>query len=330
MDQQPQQQNKSRRNPAQMYVPVHKRTDNSNDSTANRDDQPSAPEVSRSAVRRGRGKFQAPSEVALDEETADATPKARNVESTSMKAPEESKRSSRASKHKSMPVSEQSIARHGDGIQDKRRSRLHDDHRASLNDVDKLGESMAGLSTGPYEGSDDGQREEWEDLLKDYDHYDSNENDSPRSNNRKKRLSSHVDLFAAPPAEAPLVDEPTTVLDCYDFPPAFKTHHLHDIFREYENMRGGYRIKWLEDTRALIIFEHPSTAASHGHVPRRPPTTDMVARRLVHGALGVRAPRSKEQRQAEKDVLKSAKDELKAKKDIEAQRANDVAAAFDE
>lgn len=201
MDQQPQQQNKSRRNPVQMYVPVHKRADNSNDSTANRDDQPSAPEVSRSAVRRGRGKFQAPSEVALDEETADATPKARNVESTSVKAPEESKRSSRASKHKSMPVSEQSIARHGDGIQDKRRSRLHDDHRASLNDVDKLGESMAGLSTGPYEGSDDGQREEWEDLLKDYDHYDSNENDSPRSNNRKKRLSSHVDLFAAPPGK---------------------------------------------------------------------------------------------------------------------------------
>lgn len=63
-------------------------------------------------------------------------------------------------------------------------------------------------------------------------------------------------------AEAPVIEEPTTVLDCYDFPPAFKTHHLHDIFREYENMRGGYRIKWLEDTRALIIFEHPSTGRS--------------------------------------------------------------------
>jgi hypothetical protein len=45
-------------------------------------------------------------------------------------------------------------------------------------------------------------------------------------------------------------------------------------------------------------------------VPRRPATTDMVARRLVHGALGVRAPsRSKEQRQAEKDALKSARGE---------------------
>ena len=24
-------------------------------------------------------------------------------------------------------------------------------------------------------------------------------------------------------------------------------------------MRGGYKIKWLSDTRALIIFEHPAT-----------------------------------------------------------------------
>lgn len=60
--------------------------------------------------------------------------------------------------------------------------------------------------------------------------------------------------------EVPIVDEPTVVLDCYDFPPAFKTHHLHDIFRSYESSRGGYKIKWLSDTRALIIFDHPATA----------------------------------------------------------------------
>lgn len=62
--------------------------------------------------------------------------------------------------------------------------------------------------------------------------------------------------------EVPMVDEPTVVLDCYDFPPAFKTHHLHDIFRSYEGVRGGYKIKWLSDTRALIIFDHPSTGKS--------------------------------------------------------------------
>lgn len=25
-------------------------------------------------------------------------------------------------------------------------------------------------------------------------------------------------------------------------------------------MRGGYQIKWMDDTRALIVFEHPQTA----------------------------------------------------------------------
>lgn len=65
-----------------------------------------------------------------------------------------------------------------------------------------------------------------------------------------------TDLFIA---QVPVVDEPTVILDCRDFPKSFKTHHLHDIFREYENVRGGYRIKWIDDTRALIIFEHPAT-----------------------------------------------------------------------
>ncbi|KAG1244224.1 hypothetical protein G6F68_015531 [Rhizopus microsporus] len=62
-------------------------------------------------------------------------------------------------------------------------------------------------------------------------------------------------LVHVPPPE-----EPTTILDCHDFPPSFQTHHLHDIFRNYETMRGGYKIKLLSDTRALIIFEHPATA----------------------------------------------------------------------
>lgn len=60
----------------------------------------------------------------------------------------------------------------------------------------------------------------------------------------------------------PPPEEPTTILDCHDFPPSFQTHHLHDIFRNYEAMRGGYKIKWLSDTRALIIFEHPATGNS--------------------------------------------------------------------
>ncbi|KAL1920565.1 uncharacterized protein VTP21DRAFT_942 [Calcarisporiella thermophila] len=129
------------------------------------------------------------------------------------------------------------------------------------------------------------------------------------------------------------IEGETTILDVYDFPASFKTHHLHDIFRGYENMRGGYRIKWLEDTRALIIFEHPATAKkaylenvnnplakvkpytgsldilrrNNGN-KTRPQTTDAVARRLVNGALGVRGPRNQANRDAERQSVNPPRD----------------------
>lgn len=149
-------------------------------------------------------------------------------------------------------------------------------------------------------------------------------------------------------------DELTTTLDCYDFPNTFKTHHLQDMFREYESMRGGYSIKWVDDTRALIIFEHPNTAKKayidhinspfikirpykgrveakpSGPIPRRPVTTDMVAKRLVHSALGVKSMKTPEQRQAEKELLKAAKEQRLAQKANNAAREKQIASAFDE
>ncbi|KAF1802877.1 hypothetical protein V8B55DRAFT_1353525 [Mucor lusitanicus] len=149
-------------------------------------------------------------------------------------------------------------------------------------------------------------------------------------------------------------DELTTILDCYDFPSSFKTHHLQDMFREYESMRGGYSIKWVDDTRALIIFEHPNTAKKayidhinspfikirpykgrvetkpSGPIPRRPVTTDMVAKRLVHSALGVKSIKTAEQRQAEKELLKAAKEQRLAQKVNNATREKQIASAFDE
>lgn len=41
--------------------------------------------------------------------------------------------------------------------------------------------------------------------------------------------------------------------------------------------------------------------------PRRPTTTDMVAKRLVHGALGVKVAKSPEQKIAEKQMLQAAR-----------------------
>ncbi|CEP08918.1 hypothetical protein [Parasitella parasitica] len=100
------------------------------------------------------------------------------------------------------------------------------------------------------------QTEDWMNILRQYDRYSMNDDDKRKSKRASRIMDSYQDL----PVEVPMVDEPTVILDCYDFPPAFKTHHLHDIFRSYESSRGGYKIKWLSDTRALIIFDHPATA----------------------------------------------------------------------
>ncbi|ORY94793.1 hypothetical protein BCR43DRAFT_494604 [Syncephalastrum racemosum] len=135
--------------------------------------------------------------------------------------------------------------------------RLDDSHSRRSSSTDKLHAALENLSLHDAMA---GEQENWEELLRQYDRYDDSEDASRQNRRSSKRASRLMDPFMEPPAEVPLVDEPTVILDCHDFPAAFKTHHLHDIFREYENTRGGYRIKWMDDTRALIIFEHPATA----------------------------------------------------------------------
>ncbi|KAI8977547.1 hypothetical protein BDF20DRAFT_573927 [Mycotypha africana] len=43
------------------------------------------------------------------------------------------------------------------------------------------------------------------------------------------------------------------------------------MFQEYAHVRGGYSIKWVDNTHALIIFQHPQTAkkayVDHIHNP---------------------------------------------------------------
>ena len=45
------------------------------------------------------------------------------------------------------------------------------------------------------------------------------------------------------------------ILELYGFSPSIKTMHLTDMFAAYENRSGGFRIKWVDDTKALVIFE---------------------------------------------------------------------------
>ncbi|KAI8340904.1 hypothetical protein BC941DRAFT_488812 [Chlamydoabsidia padenii] len=126
-------------------------------------------------------------------------------------------------------------------------------NRSSMSSFDpRMSAMLESLSFDDQRGSED-----WDDLLRQYDR--SDEEASAILARKNKRASRVMDPFKQSPALVPVVDA-TLILDCYDFPKSFKTHHLHDIFRDYENIRGGYRIKWMDDTRALIIFEHPSTA----------------------------------------------------------------------
>jgi hypothetical protein len=45
------------------------------------------------------------------------------------------------------------------------------------------------------------------------------------------------------------------ILELYGFSASIKTAHLTDMFAAYENRSGGFRIKWVDETKALVIFE---------------------------------------------------------------------------
>ncbi|CAG8569456.1 14329_t:CDS:2 [Funneliformis mosseae] len=189
------------------------------------------------------------------------------------------------------------------------------------NAVNSPGASPVDGNTNPFDWSANKQKEGQRN-----DNAPKNENRGAFKKGHKKSKSSKIEFNFDPDA----FEGSTRILDIFDFPASFKTHHLHEIFQEYESMRGGYRIKWMDDTRALIIFEHPVTDPNNAQPRARPATTDMVAKRLVHGALGVRTIRSPEQRQAENQILRNARDQKDQQKRNETRRSQDVDAAFNE
>ncbi|KAJ3275654.1 Coiled-coil domain-containing protein r3hcc1l [Terramyces sp. JEL0728] len=127
--------------------------------------------------------------------------------------------------------------------------------------------------------------------------------------------------------KSPQVDfESTTGLDVSGFPPHFKTHDVIAIFKSVDT--SGLKLKWINDTSAIAIFpnqelakrayiatcQYPlanikpcqtpvQTSNSHNANSIRPTTTDMVARRLIAGALGMRPPK-KSQEEKQSDELK--------------------------
>lgn len=51
----------------------------------------------------------------------------------------------------------------------------------------------------------------------------------------------------------------TRILQLTGFSKDLKTRDIQNIFVDFEDDRGGYRIKWLDDTGCLIVFSDPMT-----------------------------------------------------------------------
>ncbi|XP_036395109.1 coiled-coil domain-containing protein R3HCC1L [Megalops cyprinoides] len=133
-------------------------------------------------------------------------------------------------------------------------------------------------------------------------------------------------------------DELSHIVEIYDFPGEFKTEDLLRTFQSYQ--QRGFDIKWVDETHALGLFSSPiaakdalrskhpllkvrplsqasatSKAKARGcsdyllPAKERPQTSAALARRLVIGALGVRSPQSREEREAEKKKLQEAREQ---------------------
>ncbi|KAJ1027721.1 hypothetical protein NDA13_003178 [Ustilago tritici] len=66
-----------------------------------------------------------------------------------------------------------------------------------------------------------------------------------------------MSVASALPLLSPLV---TRILQLSGFPSQLKTRDLQQVFAAYEEEKGGYKIKWVDDTTALIIFADPAVA----------------------------------------------------------------------
>jgi hypothetical protein len=49
----------------------------------------------------------------------------------------------------------------------------------------------------------------------------------------------------------------TRVLLLADFNKELKTRDIQHVFAEWEDDRGGFKIKWVDDTSCLIVFADP-------------------------------------------------------------------------
>lgn len=54
----------------------------------------------------------------------------------------------------------------------------------------------------------------------------------------------------------------TRILFLTGFPKELKTKDIQAAFAEYDNMSGGFKIKWRDDTSLLIVFQDATVGMS--------------------------------------------------------------------
>ncbi|KAI9322829.1 hypothetical protein BX666DRAFT_1898797 [Dichotomocladium elegans] len=124
------------------------------------------------------------------------------------------------------------------------------DNASTLITQQELASAMENLCLGKTSPSS--PKEDWEDLLGDDD------NSEEEVEYRSREIPSRTTAATAMKSDS--IEHLTTVLECSGFPASYKTHHIHDIFRIYEDMPGGFKLKWMDDTRVLILFGNAATA----------------------------------------------------------------------
>ncbi len=57
----------------------------------------------------------------------------------------------------------------------------------------------------------------------------------------------------------------TRILYLSGFPKELKTKDIQSAFSDWEGVSGGFKIKWLDDTSLLIVFQDAPTGESPVH-----------------------------------------------------------------
>lgn len=70
-----------------------------------------------------------------------------------------------------------------------------------------------------------------------------------------------------PPPSIPATAAVTRILVLSNFSPALKTRDLQAAFAQWESEKGGFRIKWIDDVTALVVFQDANVGKFMSPIP---------------------------------------------------------------